>query len=199
MKKEDLIAMGLTEEQATALIDKYGNMIPKERFDEVNDAKKNLEKQINDRDTQLKELQDKAKGNEDLTKQIQELQDANKQAKADYDKQLKDVQLSTAIKLAIATKAQDADIVTGLIDASKIELNEDGSIKGGLDEQLKTLQESKPFLFVPENPGKPKGTKTPEGGSPGGEGDTEGDFGKKVADLSKTNEGLEKARNSYFE
>lgn len=181
MKKEELIALGLTEEQADKVVAGFGSMIPKSRFDEVNEAKKNLETQIQDRDKQLKDLGEKAKGNEDLTKKIQELQDANKEAKTTYEKQLKDVQLSTAIKLAIAGKAQDADIVTGLIDATKIELNEDGSVKGGLDDQLKSLKESKPFLFVPESGSKPnlKGTKPPEGSNGGsGQPNIGADFAK---------------------
>lgn len=56
MKKEDLIAMGFSVEQADVLISKQGTMIPKERFDEVNKAKKTLETQLTERDNQLEEL-----------------------------------------------------------------------------------------------------------------------------------------------
>lgn len=183
MKKEELIALGLTEEQADKVVAGFGSMIPKSRFDEVNEAKKNLETLISDRDKQLKELGEKAKGNEELTKQIEDLQIANKEAKTTYEKRLKEVQLSTAIKLALAGKAQDEDIVTGLIDSSKIELNEDGSIKGGLDDQLKTLKESKPFLFIPEKETKPnlKGTKPAENHGGGDNSINVGaDFAKKL-------------------
>ena len=54
MKKEELIAKGLTEEQAKAVMDIYTEemkgFIPKSRFDEVNTAKADLEKQVADRD-----------------------------------------------------------------------------------------------------------------------------------------------------
>ena len=157
MNKEQLIALGLSEEQAQSVLDGFGSMIPKSRFDEVNETKKQLETQIKDRDKQLKDLEEKVKGNEDLTKQIQDLQDANKQAKADFEAKLKETQLTSALKLALAGKVHDEDLVAGLIEKEKIELNEDGTLKGGLDDQLKTLKESKSFLFVPENePGKPK-------------------------------------------
>lgn len=157
MNKEQLIALGLTEEQADKVIEGFGQMIPKSRFDEINEAKKQLEQQIKDRDNQLKELQKKAEGNEELSKQIQELQEANKQAKTQYEQQLKDLQVSSAIKLALAGKAHDADLVAGLIDKSKIELGEDGKITKGLEEQIQSLRESKSFLFVPEQkPNKPK-------------------------------------------
>lgn len=62
MKKEELIAKGLTEEQAKAVMDIYTEemkgFIPKSRFDEVNTAKADLEKQVADRDKQLKVLKD---------------------------------------------------------------------------------------------------------------------------------------------
>ncbi|QPQ35906.1 phage scaffolding protein [Lysinibacillus sp. JNUCC-52] len=150
MKKEELIAMGLSEEQADAVIGKYGTMIPKERFDEVNKVKKTLEDQVKNHETQLKDLQDKAKGNDELQKTITDLQQANETAKTEYEQQLKDERMSAALKLSLHRKVHDVDLVTGLIDKTTIELSEDGKVTKGLDEQLKSLQESKSFLFVPE-------------------------------------------------
>lgn len=148
MNKEQLIALGLTEEQADKVVAGIGTMIPKSRFDEVNDAKKQLETDLVARDTQLEELKKiDAAG---LQVKIAELQQENTDAKAKHDNDLKETRLASAIKLALHGKAQDADIVAGQLDKSKVELNEDGTIKGGLDEQLTTLQEAKPFLFVPE-------------------------------------------------
>lgn len=201
MKKEDLIAMGFSEEQADALVSKYGNMVPLERFNEVNGAKKSLEEQVKTHETQLRELQGKAKGNEELQAEITKLQESQKQAKELYEQQLKDERMSTALKLAIANKVHDVDLVTGLVDKSKIELDEKGNVKTGLDEQLKSLQESKSFLFVPE-----KEEKKPEfkGWSPaGGEKDTAGSgevsFGKQIAEeRSKGTEQLDTARDNYF-
>lgn len=172
MKKEDLIAMGFSEEQATALIGKYGKMVPLDRFNEVNNAKNTLEEQVKTHETQLKDLQTKAKGNEDLQAEITKLQSENAQAKADYEQKLQDERMSTALKLALLNKVHDADLVAGLLDKAKVELDEKGNVKGGLDEQLKTLQESKSFLFVPEKEEKKqpefKGF-TPTGGTGNGE------------------------------
>ncbi|HEY4623775.1 MAG TPA: phage scaffolding protein [Solibacillus sp.] len=183
MKKEDLIAMGFSEEQADALINKYGAMIPKERFDEVNNAKKTLEEQVKTHETQLKDLQDKAKGNEELQAEITKLQDEQKQAKEQYEQQLKDERLSTALKLALAGKVHDVDLVAGLLDKATVELDDKGNVTKGLDEQLKSLQESKPFLFVPEKDEKKPPTLrglNPAGGDggAGGELDTGSAFAK---------------------
>lgn len=148
MNKEELIALGLTAEQADKVVTGYGNTIPKSRFDEVNTAKKQLEKDIASRDQQLEEL--KKVDAAGLQTKIAELQQENTAAKEQYEKDLKETQLTSAIKLALAGKVHDADIAITQIDKATIELDTEGKITKGLDEQLKTLQESKPFLFVPE-------------------------------------------------
>ena len=84
-----------------------------------------------------------------MKKQIETLQGENKTAKEKYEAELKDLQISNAIKLAISDKAQDSDLVANLFDKTKLILSEDGKITG-LDEQLKALKEGKPFLFKEE-------------------------------------------------
>ena len=182
MKKQDLIAMGLSEEQADAVVRKYGTMIPKERFDEVNKVKKTLEDQVKNHETQLKDLQDKAKGNEELQKTITDLQQANETAKTEYEQQLKDERMSAALKLSLHSKVHDVDLVAGLIDKTTIELSEDGKVKKGLDEQLKSLQESKSFLFVPEKQQPTFRGWVPAGGL--GEGEGTSDMGSNFAKMA---------------
>ena len=62
-----------------------------------------------------------------MKKQIEDLQKANKEQKEAFDNQTKALRLDTAIKLAIADSAQDADIVSGLIDKNKLILGEASS------------------------------------------------------------------------
>lgn len=200
MNKEQLVALGLTEEQADKVIAGFGTMVPKTRLDEKINEVKDLKTQLSDRDTQLEEL--KKVDAKALQTKIDELQKANEDAKTEYESKLKDTQLSSALKLALTGKVHDADLVTGLIDKTKIELGEDGNVTKGLDEQLKTLQESKSFLFVPEQPGVTISGASPVGGS-GGSGAGAGaevSFGKKLAEeQAKSNTGLDDARKSYFE
>jgi hypothetical protein len=148
VNKEALIALGLTPEQADKVIEGYGTTIPKSRFDEVNNAKKQLEMDIASRDKQLEEL--KKVDAAGLQAQIEKLQGENATAKQEYESKLKDTQLSSAIKLALTGKVHDTDIAISQIDKTTIELDTEGKVTKGLDEQLRTLQEAKPFLFVPE-------------------------------------------------
>lgn len=201
MKKEDLIAMGFSEEQADALVNKYGAMIPKERFDEVNNAKKNLEEQVKTHETQLKELQGKAKGNEELQAEITKLQESQKEAKDQYEQQLKDERMSAALKLSLAGKVHDVDLVAGLLDKATVKLDDKGNVTKGLEEQLKSLQESKSFLFVPEKEEKKTEFKgwSPAGGEKDSAGSSEVSFGKQIAEeRSKGTEQLDTARDNYF-
>lgn len=123
--------------------------VPKETYNTLSETKKKLEKDLEDRDQQLESL--KKINAEDLQKQIETLQVENKTAKEKYEKELKDLQLTNAIKLSVAGKVHDEDLVAGLFDRSKLILGDDGSITG-LDEQLKTIQETKAFLFKEEGP-----------------------------------------------
>ncbi|SDR82081.1 Phage minor structural protein GP20 [Paenibacillaceae bacterium GAS479] len=179
MNKEQFIALGLTDDLATkaaaASADELKSFVPKARFDEVNESKKQAEKDRDKISGQLEDVKKSAGDNEALKKQIETLQGENKTAKEEYETQVKDMQLATAIKLAVTGQAHDPDIVAGLLDKSKIQLDDAGGVKGGLDDQLKALRESKGFLFADAKPDMPKfrGTKPPEGGNPnsGGGGD----------------------------
>ncbi|WP_312907229.1 phage scaffolding protein [Tissierella praeacuta] len=118
--------------------------VPKEQYNTLAETKKKLEGDITTRDKQLEDL--KKIDAEGLQKQIETLQEENKVAKETYEKELKGLQLSNAIKLAIAGKVHDEDIVSQLIDKEKVIISDDGKIVG-LDEQIKSLKESKTFLF----------------------------------------------------
>ncbi|MEG0260581.1 MAG: phage scaffolding protein [Lysinibacillus sp.] len=168
MKKEDLIALGLSEEQADKIIAGFGTMVPKSRLDDKIQENKDLTTQLADRDTQLTEL--KKVDAAGLQTKITELQQQNETDKVEYEAKIKDTKLKSALKLALAGKVHDAELVAGLVDKATVELDEDGNVTKGLDEQIKTLRESKAFLFTPETEGKPlpKGTKPGEG-KPGDE------------------------------
>ena len=167
MKKEDLVAKGLSEEHAQIVVDAWNEamkgFIPKARFDEVNEENKTLKQSVSDRDKQLEEVKKSAGDNETLQKQIKDLQDANKAETKKHAEELKELRLTNAIKLAVAGKVHDEDMAAALFDRTKLVLAEDGKV-AGLDEQLKTIRESKSFLFKEKtNP-----PYTPAGGSGGG-------------------------------
>ena len=138
------------------------NAVPKETYNTLSETKKKLEKDIADRDEQLEDL--KKVDAEGLKAKIETLQSENKTSKEKYEKELKDLQLTNAIKLSIAGKVHDEELVAGLFDKEKLILQDDGTVTG-LDDQLKNIQENKAFLFKEEGP---EGTGGSKGGGPKG-------------------------------
>ncbi|MBY0122162.1 phage scaffolding protein [Bacillus sp. S/N-304-OC-R1] len=203
MKREFLEGLGLDKEKIDSIMAEHGKTVEshKSKQADLSTSLEDLKKQLEQRDKDLKELKKQAEGSEDLQKKLADLQKQYDDDKTNYETKLKETQLTSALKLALTGKVHDADLVTGLIDKTKIELGEDGNVTKGLDEQIKTLQESKSFLFVTGT--KTPGIKgaTPPGGDPGAGGaGTESSFGKKLAEeAASSNKGLEEARKSYFE
>lgn len=151
MKTEFLKGLGLTDEQIKAVMAENGKDVNeiKAKLDDSNNAKAKLEEDLKERDTQLENLKKSAGDNEELKKQIETLQSENKATKEKYEADLKDLQITNAIKLAISDSAQDVDLVAGLFDKSKLILDDGGKVTG-LEEQLKGIKESKGFLFKPQ-------------------------------------------------
>ena len=151
MKKEDLVKLGLDEATAQKVADasneELKGFIPKTRFDEVNESKKQLEKDIAARDTQLETLKNSTGDVEAMKKSITDLQTQNTTEKANYEAQLKKLQVDNAVEKAlIGAKAKNVKAVKALLDLEKAELEGD-AIKG-LDEQLKKLQEGEDSKFL---------------------------------------------------
>lgn len=135
-------------------------LIPKAVFD---DEKKHLKEQLAERDNQLKELGEKAKGNADFELQIKNLQDANKKAQEDYDAKLKETREAYGFKDALAEfKPKNITALSALIDKTKLTYAEDGKVIAGLSEQVEALKKSDAYLFDIAQP-KP-GTGNPQNG-----------------------------------
>lgn len=149
MKKEDLVKLGLDEAMAQKVADasneELKGFIPKSRFDEVNESKKQLEKDIASRDEQLEAL--KKVDAEGLKAEIEKLQGENKTAKEKFEADLKQMKMESAVEKAlIGAKAKNIKAVKALLDLEKAEL--DGDSVKGLDEQLKKLQEGDDSKFL---------------------------------------------------
>lgn len=153
MNKQEFIDLGLSEDLAQkaekASKKELEEFIPKHRFDELSKIKKKAEDDLKEQTEQLENLKKASGDNKDLKELIQKLQDDAAEKEKQYQKDLKELRLNNAIKLALSGKAQDEELVAGLFDKSKLILGDDGKVTG-LDEQLKSLQESKSFLFKQE-------------------------------------------------
>lgn len=148
MKKEDLIAMGLTEDQAKKVMDSLdGNFVTKARFNEVNEENKTLKQSVADRDKQLEDLKKSSGDNAELKKQIETLQQQNADQKKAHDEEMAQLKLDNAIDAALtAAGAKNIKAVRAMIDTSKMKLGEDGTVEG-LSDAIKAVQKSDSYMF----------------------------------------------------
>ena len=149
IKKEDLIALGLAEEQADKVLEGYKGYVPKSRFDEVNTAKKNAEKLVEERDSQIEALKKSNEGNEALKTQIAKLQDDNKKAVEAKDAEIKKIKLDNAVNNAlVGAGAKNVKAVLPFLKLDDAEFDDDGNVKG-LTEKIDALKgaDETSFLF----------------------------------------------------
>lgn len=169
MERKFLEALGLDKEKIDSIMAEHGKTVEgqKTKVTDLTTSLGDLKTQLTQRDKDLQDLKKQAEGNAELKTKFDALEKQYKDDKEALEVKIKDTQLSSALKLALAGKVHDADLVVGLIDKTKIELGEDGNVSKGLDEQIKTLQGSKSFLFVSET--KASGIKgaTPGAGQSG--------------------------------
>lgn len=171
MNKEKLLELGLTEEQAKAVLEGFKGYVPPERFNEVNEAKKNAEALVSERDKQIEGLKKSTGDNEALKAEIEKLQSENKAAKEKYESDIKTLKINNAIDSALTSAgAKNLKAVRALLDMEKITL--EGDEVKGVSDQVKALMkaEDSSFLFnVKDGNPAPKGMKSPDGsGKPAG-------------------------------
>lgn len=166
MKKDFLVGLGISDEAITQILDavkaELQTYIPKDRFDAVNTAKKELE-------TKIGELQDFAGSVEGLKAEIQNLKDQSKQREIEFAKQLEQAKMDSMIESALhGAKAKSIKAVRAYLDTKKISV--DGEKLKGLDEQLAALKagEETAFLFNSEKPSTGVSGTTPTNGGSGG-------------------------------
>ena len=175
MKKDELIKLGLTDEAAekvaAASAEELKGFIPKARFDEVNTAKNHAEEQVKERDKQIEGLKAASGDAESLKKQIETLQDANKQKDSEHAAEIKKLKVDAAVDAALtAAKAKNLKAARALLDLDKAELSDDGTVKG-LGEQIEKLKagDDTKFMFDVSAKPKMKGAKTGENGAESGD------------------------------
>ncbi len=167
--KELLKKAGIEEGKLDGVIADIGkelpkHFIPKDKYNEVAEAKKKLEADLQARDAQLEQLKQAAGNSEELKAQIEALQAENKKAAEEWQAKMSQMKLDFAIERALTTaKAKNIKAVKALLDMSKVKL--DGDQLLGLDDQLKVIQQSDPYLFG-ESGRVGSGTNPPGAGNP---------------------------------
>lgn len=140
-----------------------GSWLPKTRLDEELTKLRDSRTTIS---TLTKQLEEAKKAGESVTT-LQATIDSLKQQVSDRDATITGMKRSGKIQEILRkAKARDVGVVERLLDASKIAEDDKGNLTG-IDDQVKALKESTPYLFEEEKGGKAGfgGGKDPEAGS----------------------------------
>ena len=170
MTKESLMAMGLTEEQATKVMEGLnGSFVTKTRFNEVNEELKTAKATITERDGQLNALKTSGADAAALQAQITQLQADNAAKDQEHAAEIKKIRIENAVEKALTdAKAINPATVKPLLAAflEKADLDDDGTIRGLADEIGKLAKaEGTGFLFKADDTTT---TSTISGASPAG-------------------------------
>lgn len=162
MRKEELIAKGLSEEHAQIAVDAWNEafkgFVPKERFDEVNGK-------LKEANTTIETLKKDNSDNEELQKQVKEYKEKVTTLETASANTVKEYALKDKLKEAGVVDTDYIIYKQGGLD--KFTFDKDGK-PVGIDDIVKPLKESSPHLFKTE-PGadyRPAGGGTPPAKNP---------------------------------
>lgn len=168
MNREFLEEIGIEKEQVDKIMKEHGKAIQsvKNEDEEAKTTIDTLEKQLEERNSDLKKLREAAEGNEDLEEQLQSMNEKYETEKSDLESRLAKQQKQAEIRLGITKAgAKNEKAVMALLDAESVKINDEGV--QGLKDQIESLKESDPYLFKSEN--EPSG-QAATGGNRGGGG-----------------------------
>lgn len=154
MKKEELLKLGLTEDQANAALVMHGMDIEsrKVEVETLQTENQALHSQVQEATETIEgfkklDVDGIQTAAEEWKSKAEEAEEAAKLAREEADEKVLEMQFTQTLKDAlIAGKAKNPIAVSALLDYDKLEFTPDGTITG-LDEQLKVLQEENDYMF----------------------------------------------------
>lgn len=148
MTREELKALGLSDEQIEKVVEDYGkNYVSKGQFNQKNEESKTLKGELDNYKNEIDKLKKDNKDNQSLAEQIDALKNQATEREKTYKAQAKQMQVNNLVELAlIKNKAKNTTAAKALLkDLDKAEIV-DGDIKG-LSEQIEALKKSDAYLF----------------------------------------------------
>lgn len=173
MKRAELETLGLTKEQADAVIKINGadienaKAVARAEAESIQTEVEALKTQVADRDKQIEGLKKSAGDNEDLQKQIETLQAENKKKDAEHKAELHQLKVDAAVEKALADAgALGVKAVRAYLDLDDAKIADDGTVKG-LKEQIDALKNADDTKFLFKTPDQNGGQTQFTGFQPG--------------------------------
>lgn len=168
MSFNELLKDVVGDEKATAILSQMkekkiyisNNENVDERYSKLKGQKEDLEQQLATANSTITDLKKATKGHVDLQQKLTDYESKIQTLQKESETKVRNLTLDHAIeKLLTTNNAKHVDLLKAQFDRDKLEVGEDGVIKG-LDDQFKTIKESYSDLFqaqltgqVPNNSG----------------------------------------------
>lgn len=147
MKKEDLIALGISEDVAEKIFAMHGKGLEpfKTKAADLQTQLENANKQLGEANTAIEGF--KQLKPEELQKVADDWKAKYEQAQQDAQNQLAQVKFEHALETSLAgAKAKNIKAVKALLNTKDLKLTDDGKILG-LDDQLEAIKKDSDYLF----------------------------------------------------
>lgn len=157
MNREFLKGLGLEDEVINQIMAEHGKTVNKikEQLETTTTERDSLKEQLEERDKQLDNLSKQVKDNEELTAEINRLKEENQKTAQELQSKLEKQAFEFNLEKALTNaKVRNPKAVKALLDTDVIKL--DGDKLLGLEEQLKSIKESDPYLFEDDKQQTPK-------------------------------------------
>lgn len=132
MNRKFLEEIGLNEAQVESIMAEHGKTVQEwqAKVSAAEDNVNGLSKQLAERDKDMKQLKKDAAGNADLQQKYVDLDNKYKAQQKEHEQQVKELQLNHAIEISLGSSVFDTGIVSGLLDKSKLALDDKGAVTG---------------------------------------------------------------------
>ncbi|MDP4120863.1 MAG: phage scaffolding protein [Bacillota bacterium] len=154
MNREFLKSFEISDENIDKILDQHSADIGKEvtKTKAAQEQISQLTSDIKKRDADLADLQKRTGDNKALQEKISQLEKDYQEQSKQFTEQRRTLALNHALKEQLRGKVHDnaIDSIMHELDLEKIDLDDNGNIKGGFKDQFDALKKDKEFYFIPE-------------------------------------------------
>ncbi|WP_125763760.1 phage scaffolding protein [Companilactobacillus hulinensis] len=182
MKRDFLKDLGLADDSIDKIMSEYGRDIQgvNSKLASAEEQRDSFKSQIDDRDSQIKELGSKVGNSDGMKEQIESLKstisDNDKKAASDLLQVRQDNAVQNYLKDA---GVRDAKAVMPFIDTDTVKFDADKSELTGLQEQVDNIKADHDYLFQPDDKSQNKpAINAISGGNPSGAPAPDDEFAK---------------------
>jgi len=147
--EEALKGKGKDGKDIDCVVGNDGSYVPSEKFEAERQKNSKVDEMTKQITAALKNLG--GSGNsENIMEDIKAAQELVETIKSDHKKEIEKLSKHSALKMALASKAHDAEDIIAMLDMDTIKVDDNGNLLNSIDDLIKPIKEKKSYLFKEE-------------------------------------------------